>query len=62
MTDRPPQLHHLQEFLSRTGLSRSSAYRELSAGHLKAVRIGRSLRISEAEICRYIAALDSAEC
>jgi excisionase family DNA binding protein len=57
-----PQLHHIQEFLSRTGLSRSTAYREIESGHLKVVRIGRILRISEAEICRYIADLDSAEC
>jgi excisionase family DNA binding protein len=49
-----PQLHHIQEFLSRTGLSRSTAYREIESGHLKVVRIGRTLRISEAEICRYI--------
>jgi len=59
MTDRTPQLHHLQEFLSRTGLSRSTAYREIGAGRLKAVRIGRTLRISEAEICRYIGQVEN---
>jgi excisionase family DNA binding protein len=49
-----PQLYPLQEFLNRTGLSRSTAYREIGAGRLKVVRIGRTLRVSEFEICRYI--------
>ena len=54
MSDNAPKLHHLGEFLNRTGLSRSTAYREISSGNLRVTRIGRSLRISEAEICRYI--------
>jgi excisionase family DNA binding protein len=54
MSDIAPRLHHLSEFLNRTGLSRSSAYREITAGRLRVTRIGRSLRVSEAEICRYI--------
>ena len=54
MSDSQPKLHHLGEFLSRTGLSRSSAYREIAKGNLKVTRIGRSVRISESEICRFI--------
>jgi len=53
------RLYRIQEFLSRTGLSRSTAYREIANGHLKVARIGRSIRISEAEICRYIAEAES---
>ena len=49
-----PKLHKLEIFLQRTGLSRSTAYREIALGNLQATRIGRILRISEAEICRYI--------
>jgi excisionase family DNA binding protein len=48
------KLYKLQEFITRTGLSRSTAYREIASGRLKVARIGRSVRISEAEICRYI--------
>ena len=54
ITNEIPKLHKLGEFLSRTGLSRSTAYREISSGKLKPVRIGRALRFSESEICRYI--------
>ncbi len=54
MSDNQVRLHHLNEFLSRTGLSRSTAYREMAVGRLKATRIGRTLRISESEIRRYI--------
>ena len=49
-----PQLHKLGVFLERTGLSRSTALREVANGNLHATRIGRTLRFSEAEICRYI--------
>ena len=53
-TNQSPQLHRFDIFLERTGLSRSSAYREISKGNLKVIRIGRAIRISESEIRRYI--------
>lgn len=53
-----PQLHKLEIFLERTGLSRSTTYREIAQGNLNATRIGRTLRFSEAEICRYISAAE----
>jgi excisionase family DNA binding protein len=49
-----PKLHKLEVFLERTGLSRSTAYREIALGNLKPTRIGRTLRFSESEISRYI--------
>ena len=52
--DIQPKLYKIQEFIQRTGLSRSTAYREIAKGHLRVVHIGRSVRISESEICRYI--------
>jgi excisionase family DNA binding protein len=54
MSDKELKLHKINEFLARTGLSKSTTYREISAGKLKVTHIGRSMRISEAEICRYI--------
>ena len=56
-----PQLHKLEILLDRTGLSRSTVYREIALGKLKPVRIGRALRFSESEICRYIAEAESQE-
>jgi excisionase family DNA binding protein len=56
-----PQLHKLEILLDRTGLSRSTVYREIALGKLKPVRIGRALRFSESEICRYISDAESQE-
>jgi len=53
------KLYKLHEFILRTGLSRSTAYREIANGRLKVARIGRSVRISEAEICRYITSVEN---
>jgi excisionase family DNA binding protein len=57
--ETPVKLYKLQEFMARTGLSRATAYREIANGRLKVARIGRSVRISEAEICRYIMSAES---
>lgn len=54
-----PTLHKLVEVGSRTGLSRSALYREINAGRLKVVKIGRSVRVSEAELVRFIESLGS---
>ena len=56
-----PQLHKLETLLDRTGLSRSTVYREIALGKLKPVLIGRALRFSESEICRYISEVESQE-
>ena len=52
-----PTLHKLVEVGSRTGLSRSALYREINAGRLKVVKIGRSVRITESELSRFIESL-----
>jgi len=52
-----PQLHALGVVSARTSLSRATLYREIKAGHLQAVSIGKSIRISETELARYIASL-----
>ena len=56
-TSIPPTLHKLSAVSARTGLSRSAVYREIKAGKLHIVKIGRSVRISEVELGRYIASL-----
>ena len=53
-----PALHKLTKVSERTGLSRSSLYREIKAGKLKTVKIGRSVRISEQELSRFINSLE----
>ena len=52
-----PRLHKLESVAERVGLSRSAIYREISAGRLKIVKIGRAVRVTEAEIVRYINSL-----
>ena len=53
----PVQLYRITEVGARLAMSRSSLYREIEAGHLKAVQIGRSLRVTSDELSRYISAL-----
>jgi len=54
-----PTLHKLVEVGSRTGLSRSALYREINAGRLKVVKIGRSVRVTESELSRFIESLEA---
>jgi len=52
-----PALLKLPEVMERTGLSRASVYRVINSGLLKTVKIGRSVRVSEAELGRFINSL-----
>jgi excisionase family DNA binding protein len=54
----PPTLHRLTVVMSRTGLSKSGLYRVINSGQLKVIKIGRSVRVSEAELARFIESLD----
>ncbi len=57
--DHLPQLHTLSTVSQRTSLSRSALYREIAAGRLHALKVGRALRISEAEIQRFIGSIEN---
>ena len=52
-----PKLLSLTEVGERTALSRSTLYREIEAGRLMAVKIGKSVRITDSELRRYIESL-----
>lgn len=52
-----PTLLKLPEVMERTGLSKASVYRVINSGQLKTVKIGRSVRISETELSRFINSL-----
>lgn len=52
-----PKLLSLNEVSERTALSRSTIYREIDAGRLIAVKIGKSVRITDSELRRYIESL-----
>jgi excisionase family DNA binding protein len=58
-TVTPPTLHRLTYAMERTGLSRSGLYRVINAGQLKVVKIGRSVRVSENELIRFIESLEA---
>lgn len=52
-----PQLHALGVVSARTSLSRSALYREIKAGHLRALKVGKSLRVSEDDLQAFISSL-----
>lgn len=58
-TQALPTLLKLSEISSRTGLSRSTLYREMNLGRLKIVRIGRAVRVREQDLADFINALAS---
>jgi excisionase family DNA binding protein len=53
-----PRLHTIAAVSQRTSLSRSALYREIAAGRLHALKVGRSLRFSESEIQRFISSIE----
>lgn len=53
-----PSLHKLAVVMARTGLSRSAVYRVINEGKLKTIKIGRSVRVSEQELSRYLNSLE----
>lgn len=53
----PPTLHKLATVTARTGLSRSAIYREIGAGRLKTVKIGRAVRVREQDLIEFIDSL-----
>lgn len=52
-----PKLYKVTEVIEMLSLSRSVIYREVQAGNLKVVRIGRAVRFLDSEIERYVNAL-----
>ena len=52
-----PTLDRIPVAMNRTGLSRTALYRLIGSGQLKVVKIGRSVRVSEQELSRFINAL-----
>ncbi len=63
-TQALPALLKLTEISARTGLSRSTLYREIRTvsnpqGRLKIVRIGRAVRVREQDLADFINALAS---
>lgn len=55
--DIQPILLRIGEVCLRLGMSRSSVYREIHNGNLRALKIGKSLRISQDELARYVSSI-----
>ncbi|HEY7119681.1 MAG TPA: helix-turn-helix domain-containing protein [Tepidisphaeraceae bacterium] len=49
-----PQLLRPREVSQRLGLSRAMTYRLIESGELKAIRIGKSIRVDVAEVARFV--------
>ena len=58
-TTSRPTLHRLPAVMARTGLSKSGLYRVINAGQLKVIKIGRSVRVIESELGRFIESLEN---
>jgi excisionase family DNA binding protein len=56
-----PQLHALGVVSARTSLSRSALYREIKSGNLRALKVGKALRVSEDDLQGFIASLREAK-
>lgn len=54
-----PRLLALTEVSQQTSLSRSTLYREIDAGRLKVVKIGKSVRVTDQSLRDYISSLRS---
>ena len=57
--DMKPQLLGLNAVSARTDLSKSTLYRLIGGGQLKAVKVGKALRVTENELSRFIEALET---
>lgn len=51
------QLHTLEAISGRTSMSRSALYREIKSGRLSALKIGKSLRVSEQDLQAFLSSL-----
>ena len=59
-----PQLLTLAQFAGRLGVCKRSVERLIAAGQIRALKVGRSTRLSASELVRFVAsrsALPSAE-
>ena len=56
-TQSPPQLHRIGSVQSRLEMSRSAIYALIESKKLKAVKIGKSIRITEEDLQAFIAGL-----
>lgn len=53
-------LYTINDVTALTRISRSTIYKHIAAGRLKVVRIGRAVRITPAELERWISDLEEA--
>jgi excisionase family DNA binding protein len=58
-TEIKPQLLGLNAVCARTDLSKSTLYRLIASGQLRAVKVGKALRITESELSRFIESLEN---
>jgi excisionase family DNA binding protein len=52
--------HRIPEAATRLGIGRTKLLEEVAAGHLKVVRVGRRVLVTEDELRRYVAGLEAA--
>ncbi len=57
LAEKRPLLYTIPEVMHLLAVSRTTIYREMTAGRLNAVRIGGAVRIAADEVDRYIESL-----
>lgn len=57
--DPNPFAYSVRRFCEKFDVSRATFYREVQAGRIHPVKIGRSTRITQAEVDRYLESLSS---
>lgn len=53
MNDTRPLLH-IEEVAKRLSISKSMAWKLVAEGEIRCIRIGRAIRISEAQLAEYL--------
>lgn len=54
------RLYTIPQVVEQTGFSRSTVYEQIASGRLRAVKLGRSVRVTTDELDRWIAELSEA--
>ncbi|WP_156472241.1 excisionase family DNA-binding protein [Gluconobacter japonicus] len=57
MQDTIPEYASVRDIGQRFGISRSTQYRLLEAGHIESIKVGKSRRIITASVKRYFESL-----
>lgn len=59
MNDSPVLLHRIEDAARILGIGRSNLYKLMDSGEVESIKIGKSRRITQAALERYVARLEA---